>query len=196
MHTEIEAKFLNIDIDTIRTKLNSLGANLIHQERLMTRRNFDYPDLRLQKKSGWVRVRNEGDKVTLAYKQLNDRTLTGTKEVSVMVSSFIDTCEFLESIGLETKTIQETKRESWVLGDIEIEIDTWPWVPTFLEIEAKSEKEVREMAKSLDLDWEKAVHGSVEIVYQGYFDVSEDEVDSWQISFSKIPKWLEEKRIK
>jgi len=30
---------------------------------------------------------------------------------------------------------QETRREKWMLDDAEVTIDTWPWIPTFIEIE-------------------------------------------------------------
>ena len=164
MQTEIEAKWLDIDITQMRKRLESVGAQLVTPERLMVRSIFDYPDKRLEKNGGWVRVRDEGDKITLSYKQLNDRSLHGTKEVSVVVSDFDNTCTFLKSIGLEQDSFQETRRESWKLGDTEIELDTWPWIPSFVEIEAKSEKELRDVASKLNLDYNKALHGSVETV--------------------------------
>ncbi|HBH16761.1 MAG TPA: adenylyl cyclase, partial [Candidatus Veblenbacteria bacterium] len=113
MQTEIEAKWIVSDLDIIRNKLSELKANLDQPERLMRRKPFDFPDNRLEKVGGWVRVRDEGDKITLAYKQLNDRSLHGTKEVSVEVSDFNNTCQILEAVGLEAKSYQETKRETW-----------------------------------------------------------------------------------
>ncbi len=196
MQIEIEAKFLDVNHDDIRVNLKKLGAKNVLPKRLMRRKNFDYPDQRLEKeKTGWVRVRDEGDKVTLAYKQLNDRTLHGTKEVSVTVGSFDETCQFLKNIGLEEQSFQETKRESWVLDGAEIELDEWPWVKPFIEIEAKSEDAIRRIAKKLGLDLKNAVHGSVEVAYQAEYEVTEEEVDHWpEILFNPTPDWLERKR--
>lgn len=198
MQTEIEAKFLNINHDTFRKKLESIGATCVVPMRLMRRKNFDYADRRLEKEfTGWVRVRDEGDKVTLAYKQLNDRSLHGTKEVSVTVNDFDDTCQLLESIGLVKQSYQETRRESWMLGDIEIELDEWPWIPPFVEIEAPDENSLRDIAAKLELDMNVAVHGSVEIAYQAVYDVTDEDVDHWdEILFTDVPDWLEEKRRK
>jgi adenylate cyclase class 2 len=197
MHTEIEAKFLDIDADLLREKLKSLKARLVNDERTMKRKIFDFEDGRLQKISAWVRVRDEGNKVTLSYKQLIDRSLQGTKEVNVTVTDFEDTCNFLESIGMKQKSYQVTKRESWLLDDVEIEIDTWPWIPQYVELEGKSEEKVKSIASKLRLDWQKALHGSVEVAYQAYFDVTEDEIDAWEeITFTPTPDWLESKRIK
>lgn len=191
MQTEIEAKWLNIDTNLIRQKLRDAGAQLANAERLMIRKVYDYPDKRLEKIGGWVRVRDEGDKITLSYKQLSDRTLHGTKEVSVTVDNFEATCAFLESIGLQSTSLQETKRESWTMDDSEIEIDTWPWIPSFVEIEAKSEAELRSIAQALELDYDQALHGSVETAYQAVYNVTEEEIDSWpEIKFSPVPDWL------
>jgi adenylate cyclase, class 2 len=191
MDTEIEAKFADIDISAVRKKLKSAKAVLEHPERFMRRKNFDYPDLRLQKIGGWVRVRDEGDKVTMSYKQLNERTLHGMKEISFIVEDFEKACGFLVSIGLEEKAYQETKREKWLFGEAEVVIDTWPWVPTFVEIEGPTEKEVRKTAEALDLDWLTALHGSVETIYQMHYDFTEEEIYNWEaITFTPPPSWL------
>ena len=195
MKTEIEAKFLDIDGKELRNKLKIVGAELAHSERLMKRKVFDFADNRLRKIGGWVRVRDEGDKITLSYKQLNDRTLHGTKEINVVVDDFEQTCQFLSVLGLGQKSYQETKREKWTMGNSEITIDTWPWIPTFLEIESPTEEEVKSIAKKLGFDWKDALHGSVENAYQKHYNVTEDEIDGWEtITFVPVPDWLEEKR--
>lgn len=178
MQTEIEAKFLNVDHVVIRERLKELGAICEQPMRLMRRYNFDFPDQRLSKeKNGWVRVRDEGGKITVSYKQLNDRTLHGTKEVCVTVDNFDQAKAFLESIGLEAHSYQETRRESWKLGSAEIELDEWPWAKPYLEIEAGSEADIRDVAGRLGVAWEQAVHGSVEVVYQAEYDVTDEMFD-------------------
>ena len=191
MDTEIEAKFTDIDADGVRAMLTTKGAMQQHPEVLMRRRTFDYPDRRLEKIGGWIRVRDEGDRVTLSYKQLNDRTLHGTKEITVSVDDFDTACLFLEAIGMEEKSYQETKREKWVYKDVEVTIDTWPWVPTFVELEGLTEKGVRGAASDLGFDWNRAMHGSVETVYQMHYDFSEQEINGWKsITFVDPPDWL------
>jgi adenylate cyclase class 2 len=194
MDSEIEGKWLNVDVEAVRHKLLEIGAELIHKERLMLRQLFDYPDRDLDKKNAWVRVRAEGDKQTLSYKQLIDRTVSGTKEITVTVDSFDETCKFLQAIGLESKTIQESKRESWKLGETEIEIDTWPWIPSFVEIEAKNEDELQKTAELLGFDYSEVLHGSYETAYQAIYDVTDDELNFLEeMRFVPIPEWLAEK---
>lgn len=191
MNTEIEAKFLEVNPGAIREKLKAIGAEQIYEEREMHRATFDYPDSRLEKIGGWVRVRDEKDKITFSYKQLNDRTLHGTKEIETTVGSFENTVELLKAIGLEQKAYQETKREKWTLGDCEITIDTWPWIPTFVELEAPTEEAMKALAEKLELNWAEAMHGSVETAYQKYYDFTEHEIDSWpEITFIPKPDWL------
>lgn len=196
MKTEIEAKFLNINQDEIRSKLKEIGAILKYPERLMKRKVFDYPDERLRKEGAWVRVRDEGDgEITLSYKKLVDRTLYGTKEITLDVSNFETMCDFLQACGFDSKSYQETKREKWILGTSEITIDTWPWIPTFVEIESETEEEIHRVSNLLGFDWAKALHGSVETAYQALFNVTDDEIDGWEeITFIPIPEWLEIKR--
>src|SRR3989344_4191930 len=196
METELEAKFLDIDKEALRNKLKEIGAKLIYPERLMKRNVFDYPDERLEKEGAWVRVRDEGDnKITLSYKRLVDRTLQGTKEITLDVNSFDTMTSFLLAIGLKQDAYQETKREKWELNGSEITIDTWPWIQSFIEIESPTEDKLKKISGDLGFDWSQAMHGSVETAYQRYYDVTEQEIDGWEsITFVPVPDWLEVKR--
>lgn len=195
MQTEIEAKFLNVDHDEMREKLNKLGAKCIQPMRLMRRKNFDYQDKRLEKIGGWIRVRDEGDKVTLSYKQLNDRTLHGTKEINVEVSDFEDTCKLLETIGISSFGLQESKRESWILDGVEVDLDEWPWIEPFMEVEAPDEESLRKAVSKLGLNLDDAAHGSVEIAYQKDYDITDEEIyNIKELKFGPVPKWLEARR--
>ena len=195
MDIEIEAKFLDVDAEKLCDLLKKNGAVLVHPECLMKRKNFDYPDGRLEKIGGWVRVRDEGDKITFSYKQLVERTIKGMKEISLVVEDFDKISNLLLAIGLGSKSYQETKRERWDFDGVEVTIDTWPWIPTFVELEGPSEEKLEEVAAKLGLDWNRAAHGSVEIAYQKYYNVPEEEIDGWEsITFIPVPDWLEVRR--
>jgi len=197
MKTEIEAKWLRIDLDEMRGKLEKAGAKLIHSERLMSRKTYDFPDRRLNDIGAWVRVRNEGDKVTMSFKQLNERSIVGMKEASILVDNQSEAEVFLTSLGLTQKSAQDTKRESWTLNGCEIELDTWPWIPSFLEIEGYSQEKIYETAEQLGLLMEDALYGGVEPAYQDVFNVTDKDVDSIDhISFDiDPPEILESNRI-
>src|SRR5690349_12710496 len=156
METEIEAKFINVASEEMRAKLKVLGAQLSQAECVMRRRNYDFPDGSLEHIYAWVRIRDEGNKVTMSYKRNNDDGLHGTVEVNVGVDNFDAASAFLETIGMMQKSYQETKRESWLLDGVEVTIDTWPWIPSFVELEGKSEEAVKSVVTKLGFDWSKA----------------------------------------
>jgi adenylate cyclase class 2 len=195
MHEEIEATWTDINVDDFRRRLKSAGAKMVQAETLMRRKNYDEPTPFAVYRHGWVRVRDEGNKVTLAYKKLLDRTINGTIDITVVVDSFDKTCAMLEEMTLRCKSYQETLRETWQLGGAEITIDTWPWIPTFTEIEALDEPTLWAAAAKLGLPKEAALHGSVENIYLQHYDVTEEEVDNWpDMRLGPVPEWLERKR--
>ncbi|MBL7156311.1 MAG: CYTH domain-containing protein [Candidatus Pacebacteria bacterium] len=141
---EIEVKFLNINPDLTQKKLKEIGAKKIF-EKLYKRRVFDYPDLRLDKKGAWIRLRDEGEKITLSFKQrigieahngtVNDKTM---QEVEIEVSDFEKTSKLLLEIGFKQKFYQENKRIRYQFENVEFDIDFWPCLEPYLEIEAPS----------------------------------------------------------
>jgi adenylate cyclase class 2 len=194
MPAEIEAKFLDADHEAMRIRLKDLGATCTHPNRLMKRSILDFPDRSIRKMGGWVRVRDEGNKITLTYKQLNERSITGMQEVEVEVDDFERTRALLHAVGLKSVAYQETKRESWELDGVEIELDEWPWIRPFIEVEAHDEAAVWRVIDKLGLDREQACYGSVEIAYQAEYNVTEEEVNRWErVTFTPVPAWLAEK---
>ncbi|PIZ95757.1 MAG: hypothetical protein COX80_03435 [Candidatus Magasanikbacteria bacterium CG_4_10_14_0_2_um_filter_33_14] len=163
MDIEFEATFIDIDLDIFRKKLKSVGAELINPERLMKRVVFDPPQ---DMAGAWLRVRDEGDKITMSIKQVTGNKIDEQKETELIIDNFEEGVKFLESIGGKKKSYQENKRESWLYREAKIEIDTWPGLESFVEVEAKSEKMVKSISEDLGLDFSKGLFGSVEIVYK------------------------------
>lgn len=164
MTSEIEAKFLDVDFHEIRERLKKLGAVCEKPMRLMRRAIIETPELRA--KHSFVRIRDEGDKVTLTYKQVDEDSLTGVKEVEVDVSHFEDTILLFEQLGMKYKSFQESYRETWRLGDVEIMLDEWPWLKPYIEVEGSSETQVKAVAAKLGFDWQMAVFGRTTSAYQ------------------------------
>jgi len=196
MHTEIEAKFHAIHVDEVRENLKGAGGKLLHPDRLMRRRIFDYPDHRLDRVGAWVRVRDEGHKTTLTYKQTLDRSIEGTKELELIVSDFDTMCAFLAALGLTSKSYQETRREEWILHGVEVVLDTWPWLLPYVEVEGDTEEHVANVSRILGLDWDARLHGSVDSVYQQYYDIELGTLnDIPEMTFTTpVPDWLATKK--
>lgn len=171
MKTEIEAKFLNQQHEVIRERLRDIGSVCITPMRLMKRAIIDYPDRRLQTgtPNSYIRVRDEGDKVTLTYKQFVSAGVDGAQEIEVVTDSFEDTTKIFTSIGLQVVSFQESKRETWKFEDCEIVLDEWPWLHPYIEIESNSEQKLIALTEKLGLNWGDAVFGDVMVAYRAQY---------------------------
>lgn len=170
MQTEFEAKFPKIAKDEIREKLKGLGAELVFAERKFIRMTFDTPELRA--KNAWVRLRDEGDKITMTFKIVEDeKSASGMKEVEFVISDIKSAKSLLEQLGLKHKGYEENLREEWKLGEVLFEIDTWPLIDPYLEIEAPSEEIVKNYFEILQLDYSKAYFGSADILYRDMYGI-------------------------
>ena len=164
MKHEYEAKFLAVDVAGLQARLAGLGAVQAFPRTLLTRKVFESDVL---DGSQWVRLRDEGTRTTLTLKQVTDATsIHGTTEIETEVGDLQATAEILSSLGLREVRYQENYREEWQLGDIAFDFDTWPDLPTFLEIEGPDEASVRQAAARLGLDYGDARFGSVDAVYK------------------------------
>ena len=163
MQSEIEVKFCRIDIDDIRKRLEAAGATCVQPMRLMRRHVFYTVD---RNPDAYVRVRDEGDKATMTYKRFHDKSINGVKEAEIVVDDYDTAQSILEASGLVPKSYQETRRETWHLGEVEVVIDEWPWIDPFVEVEGPSEQHVRDAAEKLGFDWDDAVIGPATIAYR------------------------------
>jgi adenylate cyclase class 2 len=167
MKTEIEVKFLNIDHDAMREKLRAIGGVCERPMRRMSRVTIDSPAM--TEHNAFLRVRDEGHRVTMTYKQFDALSVDGAKEVEVIVEDFDKTIRILQAAGLSSDSFQESKRETWRVGDAEVVLDEWPWLYPYMEIEAGSETCLKEAASMLDLDWSEAVFGDVMVAYRAQY---------------------------
>ena len=163
MRTEIEVKFLNVDIDEVRTKLKSAGSICEQPMRLMRRALVETDET--SSRNAYLRIRDEGNKITATFKQFTENSLTGAKEREITVSDFDETIAIFSEFGLHYHTFQESKRETWKYGVVEVVIDEWPWIAPYIEIEAETETAVKAAAAELGFDWNDAVFGSVDVIY-------------------------------
>lgn len=146
MNVEYEARVLEIDVPNFIKKLEKLGA-VKKWERLQKRYTYDFTP---KKDNSWVRLRTNGVETTLTIKNVVDKNdVGGTKELEVIVSDFEKTNEILEKLGYKHRNYQENKRIRYMLGNVEIDIDTWPLIPTYVEIEGKNREDVVTILKKL-----------------------------------------------
>ena len=194
MQNEIEATYIDADHDLLRSKLTELGAVLTQHLYTMRRTLFDYEDFRLDRKKSWIRVRQEADKATLSFKQRSSVEINGMKEIEIEVSDYEKCRQIFLEAGLTEKAVQDSKRETWQLGECEVMLDEWPWIPPFAEVEGPTEEAVRATSAKLGLEWNKAVFDSIDGLYLEHFNVTRTEISKAKIFFGPVPEWLEKKR--
>ncbi len=149
MQNEIEIKILEINKKEITNRLKKIGAKKILDARLKVY-FFDFPDKRLTLKHSAIRVRQEGEKVKINIKKnIVQKKVKQADEYETEVQDFDTMAKILKLIGLEVISEQEKDRISYTWKGIAFDIDTYPGIPTFIEIEANSVGKLRQGLKAI-----------------------------------------------
>ncbi|MBZ6081326.1 CYTH domain-containing protein [Streptomyces olivaceus] len=135
---EHEGKVLDIDPETIVAAIIKAGGAHV-TDRMM--RRFVYNTVPVTP-TKWIRLRDDGEQVTLCVKEIVSDAIDGTRETEVVVSDFDTANALLQELGFPPKAYQENRRSSWLLDGVQMEIDYWPLIPPYLEIEGASPDEV------------------------------------------------------
>jgi len=179
-YEEIEAKFLNINIEDIEKKLKENGATKVGEyfQKWVT---LDYPDWRLDKEGAWIRLRDEGNgEISLSYKKRlgmaskkSGNNDLGMQEIEVKVNDFEKTKLIFETLGFTIKHYAEKKRIRWTKEETEFDIDTYPELEPYIEIETSSWDKIEKEAKLLGLNFEdKKIFSSNQVYALKNIDVS------------------------
>lgn len=170
MNKEIEARFLDIDKEELIKKLVALGAvdkgNVLLSEVIFYDADNTWPD-----EGRLVRIRSRGTTTNLTCKHHTERTIDGAREIEFAVPDANLAQQFLENIGLVVARHQEKWRHTFTLDGVTIDIDTWPRVPTYVELEGLSEEDIKAVARSLGFNWQDAVFDDARAIIQNRYDI-------------------------
>jgi adenylate cyclase class IV len=187
---EIEAKFLEIDIKSIRKKIKAAGGKKIHSLMMYKRYAFSLPD---STKKGYARVRQENKKVTMTIKTYDANSKYANESEIELKSTLEEGRELLLVAGFNQKAYQESLREKWSIdGCNELCIDCIPGLPTYLEIECSNETNLKKVAKLLDFDLSKAEYGAFDKQFVDYYGFTKEEINEKTplLTFKNIEKDL------
>lgn len=154
MAHEIETKVLNIDTKDIKRKLVSFGANKTQETRL----TVDWYRIKGTKEGEdpwFLRIRsNSEERYEVTWKAKSD--ILGTarkhKEINFNIQEPEKLSDLFEELGLEKYAHQEKDRTSFSYKDWQFDIDQYPKMPAYLEIEGISEDHVNQAIKLLGLE--------------------------------------------
>lgn len=165
MPIEHEAKVLDIDTDAVTAQILAAGGKQVAGTRLMRRHVYDIVPGDM---SRWIRLRDTGTETTLCVKIIRSDAIDGTHEIETTVSDFAATNELLGTLGFTPKSYQENRRTSFILDGARLEIDEWPLIPPYLEIEGETKSHVLRVSGLLGFTDEQLTGENTIKVYARY----------------------------
>jgi len=149
MSLEIEKQFKTFDYNNIKKifkqkNINRVGGFL-----------FKLTSYKGTKNDQYIRIRDEGKKITFTIKQkTNNQYVT---EYEVVVDNYEMINKMLLQLGVQKNYDLHKYREIYITKNKKSEIifDHYPGLPPYMEIESQSESELNKMIKLLKLKEEK-----------------------------------------
>ena len=179
---EIEVKIIGIDVDKLIARLEELGAKAIFSG-VVRCLHFDFSDKSLRKNGRLMRLRRweaeEGfkDKFEICTKGPKE-VVDGCKSREELETYVEDADKFeqlMYRLGFKVTLNNDKHRRSYVLGGAHIDIDAYPGVPVYMEIEAMSSHVVDDTIEVLQLqDCERSTETANEMFKRLYPDVDFD----------------------
>ena len=156
---EIEVRFININVDDIKRHLIKLKAKNL-QENLLKETIFYNKNLSWRKEGKFI-----------SYKHHKKSSIYGAEEVEIEVNDYEKTKTLLIKAGFTAFREQEKLRHSFILNDVIIDIDKWPSLPAYIEIESDSVVKIKKIVKKLNLEWKDAIFEDAKIIIEKYYGI-------------------------
>jgi len=173
---EMETRILKIDVDEIKSKLNSLGCEKVKDENQVNNL-YDFPDRRLLSKKGYARIRIVEDNlnnVIINYmttkKLLSQEKYKVMEENEIVIANSTIGSQIFTSLGLELVASIKKHRESYKYKNslIEIDINDKSFCPfPYLEIESTDEEEIKEIVALLGYTMEDTTSKTIFEILNG-----------------------------
>lgn len=178
MAIEYEVRILEVPINKTLSCLERLGAFKVgayHQKRYV----YDYNPVQ---KGRWIRLRSNGKQATLTLKEIKSLQIDGTQELEIVVSDFDETNRILNKLGYLPRTFQENFRIEYRIDNITFDIDKWPGIPAYLEIEGDSKQSVLKALEMLNYSTDSYTTKDVDTIYNDVYGIVLDNIQHLQFS--------------
>ncbi len=172
MAHEIETKVLDIDQESLERTFRSLGAKPTQQTRL----SVDWYRVKGTKEGEdewFLRIRSNSEGIHEVTWKAKSDVLGVTrkhKEINFKIDEPEKLADLFEELGLEKYAHQEKDRSSYVLQGWTFDVDSYPGMPPYLEIEGESEAHVKEAIQLLRLKdnptWAEGERKLIQEVYK------------------------------
>lgn len=168
-YKEHEIKVLNVDVQQLIENLERIGAKKVYDDKRTiialdtSERTF------LNQKDKLIRITDEGSiKVTMHVNQSKPEIKEGIK---FKASRLKETLDFFHELGIDPISKVTSNRISYELDKIDFDIDKFPAIPAFLEIDIEFLEEsykLEELLKELGLENNKIVVMGTEDIHNLY----------------------------
>lgn len=182
---EVDQLLSKEDITFLNNKFNINNLSDIfnfepnHIEKVLNDKELEYflNRFRIPQKK-WIRLRktveeksdkSTKEKITLTIKHVlkdNNSGIQQMKETEIFVNSFEEANELLENLGFYHRGYQEKRRVKYILEEHEIDIDTWPGLPTYFEVEGKDKEDLEKILNLLGYSFEDTISCTVDEIYK------------------------------
>ncbi len=182
MKIENEARVLRINIENILKRIKDMQLQFI-AVKFQKRYVYDFiPPV----KGRWIRLRTDGIKSSLTIKEITHTGISGTRELEIEVSDFDQTNEILNKLGYFSRSYQENFRIEFKSEDGEFDIDFWPQIDPYFEIESDSEEKVKFLFSQFGYSIKDIISLNVDDVYRNIYGIDLDKIKN--LEFSKEDK--------
>lgn len=172
MAQEIEVKVLDIDSDNLQKRLEELGAQKIQDTRLIVDW-FRIKGIQEGEDPWFLRIRSNSEgknEVTWKAKSNLEGIIRKHKEINFLIDESDKLEDLFEELNLEKYAHQEKDRMSYLYNDWQFDIDTYPGMPAYLEVEGKSLEHIQEALQILGLEknrtWNQGERVLIQDIYR------------------------------
>lgn len=117
----------------------------------------------------WIRLRQDGEIVEITIKYIYSNkanyNIDEVKEIEIKTDNFEMANKLIEEMGYYRKKLAEKKRDSYSYQGMNIEIDEWPLLEPYIEIEGTNIDKIYELANLLGYSKEQTRVMNTEDVY-------------------------------
>ena len=166
----MEIRFLEIDKKNLIEKLHSLGAKDLGEVMLEEAIIYD-KELKWIEEKRFVRVRKTGEKILLTYKENKEQVIDSAKEIEFEINDFEKAVLLFEKVGLYPIRRQQKLRHTLILNGVTFDIDTWPRIPAYVELEGDSEESLRKVVDLIGYDWKDMITEDAKSVIENRYNI-------------------------
>ena len=117
----------------------------------------------------WIRLRQDGEIVEITIKYIYSNkanyNIDEVKEIEIKADNFEMANKLIEEMGYYRKKLAEKQRDSYSYQGMDIEIDEWPLLEPYIEIEGNNIDKIYELANLLGYSKEQTRVMNTEDVY-------------------------------